>query len=200
VLAFVLAMLSKGSVVVLPGILLLIAWWRTDRITLADAGRVAPFVVVGIALTLVNIWFQTHGGDVIRQATLIERALGAGSVVWFYLYKALMPVDLSFIYPQWHIDTADVRWWLPLAGAVAVTASLIWLRRRWWARPPLFAWGFFCLALVPVMGFTDVYFMKFSLVADHYQYIALIGVCAAIAAALDAAVRTGQPRGATGHK
>ncbi len=196
VLAFALAMLSKGSVVVLPGILLLITWWRRDHITLADMGRVAPFFVVGVALTLVNIWFQTHGGEAIRHATPIERVLGAAVVLWFYLYKALLPIDLSFIYPQWHIDAAAARWWLPLASAVIVTGILIWRRRGWWARPLLFAWSFFVLALVPVMGFTDVYFMKFSLVADHYQYIALLGPCAAIAAAIDTALRMGAP-GAT---
>jgi protein O-mannosyl-transferase len=46
----------------------------------------------------------------------------------------------------------------------------------------LFAWVYFCIALVPVMGFTDVGFMRFSLVADHYQHIAIIGPLAVIAA------------------
>ena len=46
----------------------------------------------------------------------------------------------------------------------------------------MFAWGFFCVSLVPVMGFTDVGFMKYSLVADHYQHIAIIGVIALAAA------------------
>ena len=32
------------------------------------------------------------------------------------------------------------------------------------------------------MGFTDVGFMKYSLVADHYQHIAVIGVIALAAA------------------
>ncbi len=42
----------------------------------------------------------------------------------------------------------------------------------------MFAWGFFCVALGPVLGFTDVGFMKYSLVADHYLHIAIIGVIA----------------------
>ena len=54
----------------------------------------------------------------------------------------------------------------------------------------LFAWGFFCVALVPVMGFTDVGFMKYSLVADRYQHIAIIGVIALAAAGLAAWRRT----------
>jgi tetratricopeptide (TPR) repeat protein len=55
---------------------------------------------------------------------------------------------------------------------------VLWRYRKSWGRPFLFAWGVFCAALVPVMGFTDVGFMKYSLVADHYQHIAIIGVIA----------------------
>ena len=46
----------------------------------------------------------------------------------------------------------------------------------------MFAWGFFCAALIPVMGLVDVGFMQYSLVADHYQHIAIIGVIALAAA------------------
>ena len=35
------------------------------------------------------------------------------------------------------------------------------------------------------MGFTDVGFMQYSLVADHYQHIAIIGVIALVAAGLE---------------
>ena len=42
--------------------------------------------------------------------------------------------------------------------------------------------GFFCVALLPVLGFTDVLFMRYSLVADRYQHIAVIGVIALVTA------------------
>ncbi len=90
-----------------------------------------------------------------------QRLLGAGGVVWFYLYKAFLPVNLVFIYPTWHIDPGDLRWWLPLIASMAVTAVL-WRYRKAWSRPYLFAWGFFCVALAPVMGLTDVYFMRYT--------------------------------------
>ena len=183
--AFVLAMLSKGSVVILPGLLLLCIWWRRGSLTRTDVMRTAPFWFVAVALTLVNLWFQAHlRHEVIRDATLLQRVLGAGAVIWFYLYKALLPMRLIFIYPQWQIHGDDVRWWLPVAAAVSTTGLLVWQRRRPVVRALLFAWVFFCLALVPVMGFTDVYFMKYSLVSDHYQYIALLAVAAAVAAGL----------------
>ncbi len=182
-LAFLLAMLSKGSVAILPVVLLGIVWWRRGRITSRDLLRTAPFFVVAAVLAAVNVWFQKHGADVaIREADFAQRLAGGGAVIWFYLSKALAPIELIFVYPQWRIDTHDLLWWLPLAAAASVTAILWRSRRNRWGRAILFAWGYFCVALVPVMGLTDVYFMKYSLVADHYQYIALIGVAALAAA------------------
>ena len=97
--------------------------------------------------------------------------------MWFYFFKALLLIDLSPIYRQWQIEAGNLLWWLPLVAALAVTAVL-WIYRQGWARPLLFAWGFFCVALLPVMGFTDVLFMRYSLVADRYQHIAIIGLIA----------------------
>ncbi len=184
--AFMLAMLSKGSVAVLPGLLLLIAWWRHGTLTSRDLWRSLPFWGVAVALTLVNIWFQADKlVEPIRQASALERLLGAGAIVWFYLHKALLPINLAFVYPQWQIRVDAFQWWLPLAAAVGTTAFLWNQRRRPVGRAAFAAWLFFCFALVPVMGFTDVYFMKYSLVADHYQYIAVLVVAAGVAAALD---------------
>jgi tetratricopeptide (TPR) repeat protein len=183
--AFMLAMLSKGSAAVLPVLLLGIVWWLRS-LTRRDLVRIAPFFLLAVVLTGVNIWFQTHGTDIkIRNADFTERLLGAGGVVWFYLYRALLPIDLAFIYPQWHIEAGNPLWWLPLLAVLAIT-TVLWRYGKGWSRPLLFAWGFFCVSLVPVMGFTDVGFMKYSLVADHYQHIAIIGVIALLSAGFSA--------------
>jgi protein O-mannosyl-transferase len=180
--AFVLAMLSKGSAAVLPVLVLGIIWWLR-RLTWRELLRIAPFLLLAVALTAVNVWFQTHSkGEVIRAADFAERLLGAGGVVWFYLYKAFLPLHLAFVYPSWRIEAVNLLWWLPLSAAFIVSAVLWWFRRGW-GRPLLFAWSYFCVSLVPVLGFTDAGFMKYSLVADHYQHIAIIGAIAAAAAA-----------------
>jgi protein O-mannosyl-transferase len=203
--AFVFAMLSKGSVALLPLVLAGMIAWR-GRIALKDCVRLAPFFFVAGVLTLVNIWFQGHHlvmAEAIRSAGFGERVLGAGAAVWFYVGKAFLPIGLSFFYPLWQVRPEALLWWLPLLAAIGLTVFL-WLMaglhratewdardkarlpgdggegrparpdRRLW-RGALFAWGYFCVALIPVMGFTDVYFMKFSLVADHYEHLALIG-------------------------
>jgi protein O-mannosyl-transferase len=184
--AFVLAMLSKGSVAVLPLVLLLIAWWRHGRIAGSDFRRMVPFFAVAGIFTLVDIWFQQHGMDwVIRERSFAERIVGAGTVIWFYLSKAILPINLAFIYPNWQIDPYNLLWWLPTLAAATVTGSLVYWRRLRWCRAALFAWLYFCISLLPVMGLVGVGFMKYSLVADHYQYMALIGVVALVAAAVN---------------
>ena len=171
-IAFVLATLSKGSVAVLPLLLLVIVWWQRGRIGQHDLLRTAPFWVVAVVLAAVNVWFQTHGsGQAIRDVTLPQRFAGAGAAICFYLMKAVAPVQLAFIYPQWNIQTDNFIWWLPLLATIAVTACLWRQRKGIWGCATLAAWACFVISLAPVLGFTDVGFMRFSLVADHYEHL-----------------------------
>ncbi len=184
-IAFVFAMLSKGSVAILPLVLLLVLWWQNQRLTMRDVWQVVPFLLIAIVLIEINIWVQTHGAQItIRTATIAQRLTGAGAALWFYLFKALVPINLLFVYPQWNIDPSYLLWWLPLAAAIGVTVVLCYVglsAKKPWARCLLVAWIYFGLALLPALGFIDVGYMKYSLVADHYQYIALIGVVALVA-------------------
>ena len=120
--------------------------------------RLAPFFVVAGTLTAVNLWFRTHGSDfVIRDAGFGERVAGAGAVVWFYLSKALLPICLMFVYPQWHVQIGECVVVAAADGGAAVTTAVLALarcirRNANWARPLLFAWGFFCVALCRFWG------------------------------------------------
>ncbi len=178
--AFVLAMLSKGSVVVFPVLLVGIIWWLRP-LTRWDLVRTLPFFAVAAVLAIVNMWFQTHGTEITyRTAGFAERLLGAAGVVWFYLYKALLPIDMAFIYPQWNIEARKFVWWLPLGG-LGRYSSAVALQKK--LEPAyVVCLGIFLRGLVPVMGFIDVGFMQYSLVADHYQHIAIIGLIALAAA------------------
>lgn len=180
---FTLALLSKGSVAPLPLVLAGLLLWRRQRLWGRAAAALAPFFLAAAVFTLVDIWFQHHGAsEAIRVASPLERVLGAGAIFWFYLAKCLVPVGLEFMYPLWRIRADDPAWWLPLLGAMAVTLVL-WAARKRGTRPALYAWGYFAVMLIPVLGFTDVFYMRFSLVADHYVHLALIAVPAGIGGA-----------------
>ncbi|HEU4346109.1 MAG TPA: tetratricopeptide repeat protein, partial [Candidatus Binatia bacterium] len=183
--SFVLAMLSKGTVVALPVVLLMCAWWLRGTIGRPDVLRSIPFFAVSAVMSVVEIWFQyvrAIGEEVVRNDAFFGRLAGAGWVVWFYLYKALLPIDLSFIYPRWRIDPTNWLSYIPDLALLAVL-GLCWRFRRSWGRAPLFALGYFVVTLTPVLGFFDFYFMKYSFVADHYQYVSIIGIIALVVSA-----------------
>ena len=182
--ACALAMLSKVSAAIVPPVLLLVVWWMRP-LSRRDVERIVPFFAVVLVLLWVNLWFRSRGiaPPVVDHPSPLDRVLGAAGVVWFYLSKALVPIDLSLMYPDWHVHAAELRWWLALAAAALVTAALWWFRETW-SRPLLFAWLFFCGTLFPVMGFTDVGVGQHIVVADHYAHLALISVVAVAGAGI----------------
>ena len=125
----------------------------------------------------------------------MSRLAGAGWVVWFYLGKVLWPANLTFVYPRWEIDATSALSWVPLlAGALLLATA--WRARSGWGRPVLVALTFYILMLSPVLGFFNIYYMRFSFVADHYQYIAMIGIVTLVVGGVGDAIqkRPGLPK------
>ena len=176
------ALLSKPSTVVLPMVLLLCVWWRRGTWRRTDIARIAPFFVLALGMSALTVVEQR--GAIHRAGTgewnqgMAGRFVLAGKAVWFYAWKLLWPVRLTFVYPRWRLDTDSFLSWLPLAGLV-VGAVLLWVwRRQSWARAGWFGGGYFVLLLLPVLGFFDVFYFRYSYVADHFQYLASIGLVA----------------------
>ncbi len=185
--AFVLAALTKSSVVMLPCVLLLLVWWRKGWIGAGDAYRSAPFFGVSLATGLLTIWFQFHRSMGPVEAHGAEspllRVLIAGRSMGFYLTKAVAPVRLSMIYPRWEMSTSSVAAWLPLM-AVAALLFAAWRGRTWWGRGPFVALGYFVLTVLPVSGLLPMTFAMYSFVSDHFVYVPLLGLLAGVGALL----------------
>ncbi len=191
---FALALLSKSVTATLPAALLVIAWWRHGRIEWARSLRpLLPWLVAGAAFGLFTAWVEhrvvgARGADF--ELGFVERALLAGRVSWFYLGKLAWPSELIFIYPRWTVSAAVWWQWLfPIALLALVYVT--WLVRGW-SRAPLAALLFFLGSLFPTMGFFNVYAFQFSFVADHWQYLPMLGPIALAAGA--AAVASGKLR------
>lgn len=193
---FVCALLAKTVTCTLPAALLLALWWKNGSVARRDALALVPFFALGIGLGLITVWLERHEVGAAGSQwdfSLLERCLIAGRAVWFYLGKLVWPEPLIFNYPRWSIDAgAPWQYLYPLA-ALAVVAGL-WLLRHRLGRGPIACWLFFCGTLFPALGFFDTYPMRFSFVADHFQYLASLGpIALAAAAAIAGAQRLGPP-------
>ncbi len=181
---FVCALLSKTVTCSLPAALLLVIWWKRGRVTWADLKPVLPMFVIGAALAFYTAYLEHHhvgAGAAVADYPPLQRLIIAGRALWIYATKIVAPIDLSFVYPKWTIQTWEV---LYFGAAVLAVVALVLLRRRI-GRGPAAAVLFFGGTVLPALGFVTIYPMRYTFAADHYQYLASVGLIVLIAAGID---------------
>ena len=183
--AFLLALLSKTAIVMLPVVLLGCVWWMHGRLRVKDFLYSVPFFALSLIMGLVNVWFEYHRateGLGVHATGFAARLATAGWVPWFYLSKALLPIDLMVVYPKWQVNTSN---WISYMPGIILIGGLVmfWWKRQTWGRSLLFGLGYFVVTLFPVLGFFYQPFYRHAFVADHWQYYSIIGVIAFMVAA-----------------
>ena len=180
---FLLGLLSKTVIATLPAALLLIFWWKRGRLFWKrDVLPLVPFFLAGIGTGLFTAWFERkilHAEGQAFDFSFIERILIAGRALWFYLGRLCCPAKLVFIYPRWKISQA-VWWQYLFPAAMLLLLAALWRARRW--RGPLAGLLFFAGTLFPALGFLNVYPFRYSFVADHFQYLASLGIITLVSA------------------
>lgn len=183
---FALALGSKTVTATLPAALLVVFWWRRGRLSwTTDVRPLVPFFALGLVAGLGTAWLEASsvGATGAPYAlSAVDRVLLAGRAIWFYATSLVWPANVMFVYPRWTIDAGAAWQYLYAAGVVLVLAVLWAIRGR--SRAPLAAALFFCGTLFPALGFFNVYPFRFSFVADHFQYLASLGVIAGVSAGL----------------
>jgi tetratricopeptide (TPR) repeat protein len=181
---FVFALMTKSVTATLPAAILVVFWWQRGRLDWRrDVLPLLPWFVIGASAGLFTAWVEaTYIGasGAGYQLSFLQHLLLLGRVICFYAGKILWPLDLIFSYPLWTLDPRV--WWqylYPLAVTVATGVLLLLARRN--RRGPLAGFLFFAGTLFPVLGFLHVFPFKYSYVADHFQYLASLGIIVPVA-------------------
>jgi hypothetical protein len=201
-LAYVMAILSKSTSVILPLLLLLLDTLLTSRthaklndskdaddftFRLPPVRRIAVLVVWMLAAIPVSIAARhAEIGDVgaIPNVPVFQRAFVAGDAISFYLEKVIVPISLAPDYgrtPKWLFthSWAYCRIIIPLlivAIAWRYRSKVIW---------PLASLVVLFVALIPVSGVIPFIYQMFSTVSDRYMYFAMLGPAIAFACMLE---------------
>ncbi len=182
-LCFTLALLSKTDACIIPIVLLFIVGWKRGRIYWRDVILLVPWLVLGVASALMTIYIEhgqagAHGR--VFQFTVAQHLIIAGKDLWFYPFKLFWPWPMMEVYPRWHInDLAAWQWIFPIS-AFAVPVVLLALSKKI-GRGPFVAVAVYGLLIAPLLGFLAFYTEIYTFVADHYQYLACIGIIALVA-------------------
>ncbi len=191
-LFFVGALLSKTVTASLPGAILVVLWWKRGSLRVRDFLPLVPFFVIGSSLGWMTAQLEVtqvgaEGAD--WSLTYLERFMVAGRISLFYVTKIIWPEPLAFFYERWDVSQAAVlQYFFPLAVIAILGAT--WYFRDRIGRGALACFLFLGGTLFPALGFLDVYPMRFSYVADHFQYLAGIGVFVLIGAAFQRVATT----------
>jgi len=175
--AYFLSLAAKAAAITLPVVLLLLdiyplGRWAEERGSNRAAifREKAPFLVLALAFAALALLAQHSAGALrpVRQYFFSYRLGQAAYGVIFYLWKSLLPFDLSPLY-ELPYDFAE---WTAVFTTSAILASTLTLgfflaRKRWPAG--LACWIYYVVMLAPVLGVAQ---SGPQLVADRYSYLA----------------------------
>lgn len=188
---FVCALLSKPIAVCFISIPVLYKWWRDGKVTWREIRISIVFLVLGLLLAVYTLYLEFyHVGarGSVFDLTFSERFILSGRIIVFYLYRIISPFNFMFFYPRWIINTKIWwQWMFPFAVMLVLGALVIYRKKI--GRGILALFVFYIISIFPVLGFINVYGMRFSFVADHFSYLStpalLLLLCASITFFLD---------------
>lgn len=177
---FALGLLAKASAIALPLALLALDAWPLKRFARragrADEVRAAlreklPFLALAAAAGTIALAARgAHSVLGLEEYGLLRRLAQAASGVVRYPLQTLAPVGLTpLVELRPDFDALSSARLAAAAGALAVTALLVALRRRFPA--PLAAWTVYLLLVLPVSGLMQ---SGHQAAADRYSYLACV--------------------------
>jgi tetratricopeptide (TPR) repeat protein len=176
---FVLACLAKSAAVTVPLTLIVLDWWKKpERLTrLQQWAAYVPFFLLSLGFGLLTIYSREQAGTMVGTAvngySALERVLLVCYAPLFYMYKMLVPLQLNVYYS---FDRVNGQLpWQYFAAPLAL-AAMAWSSWRYRKEAPYLGIGllFFMSNIIVALPFATL--GTFELCADHYNYIACIGI------------------------
>jgi protein O-mannosyl-transferase len=186
VLYYLVAMLCKTSVIMLPAVLLLYCWWKHGRMARLDLRKIIPFFCIALVLGTLAFYLQIEQSAEasLSEPGIFSRLIGAGVALFFYLGKFLAPTTLMPVYHRWTFAPPSLLQ-LSTLPLLAIFFWALWKQRQGWGRHALLGLGFFVLTVLPALGLFKMSYLHVSPVADHLIYLPMIGLIGLAVAGLE---------------
>jgi Tfp pilus assembly protein PilF len=169
---FVLGLLAKPAVVVLPILMLLLDWWPLLRISMRAIAEKAPHLVCALASIIITAISESRTTQGVP-APPVEWLLVLAHNTAFYLATVAWPKDLTLWDPFPASLSLSDRWTLVGTIAAPILIALMIVSLRW--TPVLMVGGlFFFIGWLPSVG--GVLRVRDIIAADRFIYFPMIGL------------------------
>jgi hypothetical protein len=180
---FVFSFLGKEQAVTFPVWLLLVYWIANRSLKNKKIWfTVLPFFALAFVFGIITIYSQYADGAGVmssRADYLFWQRLVFACYSWFeYLFKILVPIKLSYLYPfPVAIGEPLPNWILIYPVLTVILGVSLW---KFIKKPPvLFGLLFFTIHIAIALHIIPL--SRFAIVADRYAYIAIIGIAFIVA-------------------
>ena len=171
---FVFGMLSKPSVVVIPGFAFFIYLLYFKENFWHSLKKLVPFIIVIIPFVLLLRFVQPASYHT-EVAPLWSRFFIWMDTINFYILKTLIPYPLVVTYTR-TFQTLLPKFWFYLEWMFPV--MLVFFAAKLYKKNSiiLISLLIFIVGFMPVSGLVSFNFQKWSNVADRYMYLSLFGI------------------------
>ena len=178
---FLLSVLSKPAAVVFPVVLILLDYWRFSQSSSTKKRwnwqkillPKIPFFLVSFIMGIITIYTQSPKAiGAIDTFTFFQRFVFVCYGFVMYLVKALIPFNLSAIYPYPSLKTALPMTFKIMPILAAMILAMIWYSWRY-TKVVVLGMAFFIINIILVLQIISV---GSAIMADRYSYIPYIGI------------------------
>jgi tetratricopeptide (TPR) repeat protein len=174
-LLFTFSLLSKSAAVVLPVLMLAsdIYLKRNDykRMILEKL----PFFAIAFVFGLLTIYFRADAGHLFNSYdfNVFQRIFLVSHTILFYLFKLLLPLNLSAYYPYPDMSTGSLPWGFYISPLIIMVLIFLIKKSGALRREILFGTAFFLIQIGLVLKIIP---LGDEIACDRYAYLPFIGL------------------------
>lgn len=167
---YLLSLLSKAMAISLPLILILLDTVFFKKNIKESVRKQIPFLLVSLLFYIVSVFVISNVNTGHPQLSLIEKILSVIYLFFFYLYKLLLPINLSARYTTNLAELLPHPLWTALLIPVVLSIFYwFYLKNK---KIVIFGSLFYFLSLMPV---TPLIFLGYPY-GDRYSYVPSLGI------------------------
>jgi len=181
ILWVVLSLFSKSMAATFPLAMLAVDYLQKRKFTGKVILEKVPFLVLSVIFGLVAIKASASFGHITvleKDYTIIGRVVLLLYGISFYLYKLVLPVNLSAIYAFPEVSNGSFPGWVYAPMVMLVIAGLVIWKAGSYRRLFIFGFIFFIVSISMVL---PLFWSRIFITADRYTYLPYVGLFIIIA-------------------